>query len=568
MRSAGIIRGKPRLRMRQLAPTFVAAAPKGARTGTSWRVAPEEDSVLRAVGVHLGGLAGSDLAARCQLRNGSKHLGRAERKAALTSDSSSRWAGTITRVSDDMWERQVLNYQDELQDKRAAVEAIQKKLDQPVGSKKGYPTKQEHFNKRRRLQSLSARVVELESRLESGHITIVRGGKHNLKTRHNLDAAEKSEEEWRAHWESSRWFLIADGDSQYEWGNGLISVNPDTGMVALTLPKPLRHLANNKLGRYSFSTPISFKHRSDEWAAQAATGSVRYDITYDAHKERWYVAVSWKVREMPQPSLDELRRRPTLAVDLNGDHLACWVVSPDGNPVGDPITIKYECSKSGGTNDASVRFAIWRLLGTAVEFGCESLAIENLNFRDARAVGREKMGRGKRGKRFRRTVASMPSANFRDRVLGMSHNVGLSVIVVDPAYTSVWGRKYWLGYLKSSRREPCRSHHAAAVVIGRRAMGLSAKRQSKRDGCTSAQQSMSRCSTASKQTRHDHGTKEPLNGNPLSAAAVRSGEKCHRPPFSSQGGCDDGTETRKRRLNLSGDQGIATVQDARPVVGV
>ena len=204
---------------------------------------------------------------------------------------------------------------------------------------------------------------------------------------------------------------------------------------------------------------------------------------FDPDKRRWYIDASWQPTRIELPSLHQLRPLHTLAVDLNADHLAAWVVAPDGNPVGDPITIAYDSSGSSGRNNASLRHAITRLLSVAIAANCGSISIENLNFRDARATGREKMGRGRRGKKFRRTVASMPTAEFRDRLVAMAHNQGIAVIAVDPAYTTKWGKQYWMPHLNESRRTPCSGHHAAAVVIGRRALGLTAKRRSNaRDG--------------------------------------------------------------------------------------
>ena len=60
--------------------------------------------MLRAVGSHLGSLAGRDLAARCaegRLDAKGKAASRARRKRALTAESSSRWAGAITRTTED-----------------------------------------------------------------------------------------------------------------------------------------------------------------------------------------------------------------------------------------------------------------------------------------------------------------------------------------------------------------------------------------------------------------------------------------------------------------------------------
>jgi hypothetical protein len=59
--------------LRPIAGPFVAAAPGGARVRTRLRMSPQDGAVLRAVGSHLGSLAGRDLAARCaQGRLGAK----------------------------------------------------------------------------------------------------------------------------------------------------------------------------------------------------------------------------------------------------------------------------------------------------------------------------------------------------------------------------------------------------------------------------------------------------------------------------------------------------------------
>ena len=82
-----------------------------------------DETVLREIGEHLGGLLRSDLATRCRLGAGYKHLGRAKRKRVLTSQCSSRWAGAITRVAGDMWERELLNIEDlEVRDRRELAE--------------------------------------------------------------------------------------------------------------------------------------------------------------------------------------------------------------------------------------------------------------------------------------------------------------------------------------------------------------------------------------------------------------------------------------------------------------
>jgi hypothetical protein len=123
----------------------------------------------------------------------------------------------------------------------------------------------------------------------------------------------------------------------------------------------------------------------------------------------------------------------------------------------------------------------------AIANGCRALVIENLDFKDAREQGREargrRPGRGKRAKSFRRLVSGLPTAKLRDRLVQMATNQGLSVVAVDPAYTSKWGAEHWLGHLKEISPEAS-GHHAAALVIGRRGLGHRARRHAT-TGCDS-----------------------------------------------------------------------------------
>ena len=87
------------MQLRQIAPPRVVLAPTGFRIRTRLRVNEHDAVVLRSLGTHLGRLANIDLMVRCQL--GPDHDKRhwAARKRALTAESSSRWAGAITKCS-------------------------------------------------------------------------------------------------------------------------------------------------------------------------------------------------------------------------------------------------------------------------------------------------------------------------------------------------------------------------------------------------------------------------------------------------------------------------------------
>jgi hypothetical protein len=114
----------------------------------------------------------------------------------------------------------------------------------------------------------------------------VRDGKALLRTRSNRSAAGLTQAQWRERWESARLFLTADGEAGKPLGNETIRWHPGQGWLELKLPAPLSHLANGPHGRYRLSCPVEFAYRGDEVEAQAVTGAVRYDISFDPQRGR------------------------------------------------------------------------------------------------------------------------------------------------------------------------------------------------------------------------------------------------------------------------------------------
>ncbi|MFE2312210.1 hypothetical protein ACFXC8_03220 [Streptomyces sp. NPDC059441] len=471
--------------LRSLAAPFTIAAPSGARIRDRLRLNAADERVLTLVGEHLGGHQRSDLTARVTLGNVSrKDTERAARKRKLTAVSSSRWAGAMTRSSEDQYQLSVRCLYDERAGLRRAIHAIGERLAVPCGRRKGrtrgYADQDERFQKQRRKQVLASRLAVVEERIAAGRPAIVVGGRRLAGKRHRLADAQLTEREWRQRWDAARLFLTADGESGAPHGNYTITIDPHDGSVTLVLPEPLRHLANAPRGRYRLACTAGFHHRREEWLDRvSAHRAVRYDIVPDATRDRWYLDASWSADTTPPPAPDEIRQRGErlLAVDLNADHLAAVVLDRHGNPIGAPHTVPLELTGPGTTRDGRLRTAITGLLGIAKRQVCAGLVIENLGFADARATGRETMGRGRRGKQFRRTVAGIPTARFRERLRGMACHAGLVVIAVDPAYTSIWGGRYWQRPLQQQTKTTVTRHHSAAMAIGRRGLGHRVRRR-------------------------------------------------------------------------------------------
>jgi hypothetical protein len=370
-------------RLQEIAAPFVAAAPGGARVRARLRVSPQDEAVLRAAGSHLGSLAGRDLAAACAAGEATAAGSRAARKRALTAQSSSRWAGAITRTTQDQVRLAERNLRAGRASLRARVRRIERRLTVPApgrqGRTRGYATPAERHAKDIRLRGLKARLTRIERQAGAGTVSVTRGGRGLLRKRANLAAAGLSEQQWRAQWEAARWFLTADGEKDTPWGNQTLRWHPDERWLEVKLPAPLAGLANRPRGRYRLSCEVTFPYRGDEVAAQAATGAVRYDITHDPASGRWHLDASWKTIPVPVPALQDLRGHPVVAVDVNAGHLAVAVIAADGNVTGIPVTVPLELAGlPATTRDGHLRNAVSALIATARQHGARAIVIEDL----------------------------------------------------------------------------------------------------------------------------------------------------------------------------------------------
>jgi hypothetical protein len=419
---------------------------------------------------------------------------RAQRKQALTAVSSSRWAGAITRAVEDQYQLGMRGLAAQVADLRAAVAVLEQRCVLRPGElapledgdngrgrsrrrRRGYRSAAERFGKTRRLAALRGRLAAAQEALAAGRPSITVGGKRLWRNRNHLEAADMTEQQWRNRWDAARMFLTADGESGKPGGNETIRVD-ESGRLRIKTPAALVEQFGSHL---VIDVPVRFSHRGDEWADRvSARRAVRYDIIHDPARDRWYLDASWKTRPETAPAIEELRSGPVLGVDLNADHLAVCVLDSSGNPIGAPVTIAvHTAGLRASRRDGRVRAAISALLELAQRHNCAAIAVENLDFADARATGRETLGRGQRGKRLRRTVAGIPTRKFRTRLMGMAARRGIAVIGVDPAYTSRWGAQHWGKPLQQQTSDPSTvtTHQGAAAAIGRRGLGLAIRRR-------------------------------------------------------------------------------------------
>ena len=204
------------------------------------------------------------------------------------------------------------------------------------------------------------------------------------------------------------------------------------------LPAPLPDLANAKHGRYVLASKVAFAHRGQEWADRInANRAVAYRIHLDVERGRWYLTASWQHAVVKTVPLDTARANGMVGVDTNADHFAAYRLDAHGNPVGDPMRFHYDLSGTADHRDAQIRHAITRILHWAKGCGVAAIAIEDLDFTAEKT--REKRGRRKR---FRQLISGIPTGKLKARLVSMAAGMNLSIVAVDPAYTSQWGGQH------------------------------------------------------------------------------------------------------------------------------
>jgi IS605 OrfB family transposase len=187
----------------------------------------------------------------------------------------------------------------------------------------------------------------------------------------------------------------------------------------------------------------------------ARGGAVQW-LFYEDEDDRWHANAT--VDDLPKDLVTDIRNG-VVAVDRNVDHLAIAFVDRSGNylerrSLPFPVVGTPEGVASSMIGDAVRTICDW-----AVERNY-GVAVEDLSFDRKKAALKEF------GKAHARRLSGFAYSKFDALLASRASRFGVDVHAVNPAYTTVIGRKKYARTLAMS------AHHAAALVIGRRAMGF------------------------------------------------------------------------------------------------
>ena len=332
------------------------------------------------------------------------------------------------------------------------VAAVSKELGTPRIQK---DLRKLHY-KKRKLQSLQDRLTAAQEEIQNRSYSCIFGSKDLWKKQFNLKANNYgSHSAWREDWELARNYnFLVLGSKDEITGNQScqLELNIDGSYdLELKLPTnfPAKHLQIKNLV-FTYGREII-----DQVYYQNQNKKDRQAITYRFHKDHkgWIVTLT---TELAAKELVTNGHCGVLGVDLNPDHLAVTETDRYGNPVGIytfPLELK---DKSHHQSLAIIGVASKQLVELAKTLK-KPLVVEILDFEAKKAALA-----ASHSPQYAQMLSSFAYSATLRMLKSRAYRYGVEVVDVDPAYTSL------IGLLKFKKHYGLTTHHAAALVIGRR----------------------------------------------------------------------------------------------------
>ena len=286
--------------------------------------------------------------------------------------------------------------------------------------------------KKQRLDILKGRISVCQRELAAGRPRICFGGRDLLR--------KEDLWQWRLRRESRLFFV----DSRNEkFGNQSCRLIGDK--LRLRLPH----------GRFVELSGVKFRYGQERLTAAIAAGGPLTWLVFRAEDGRWHTHVT--ISEEPASAQTD-SRNGVVAVDVNVGFLAVTLVNSDGNPI---VRLKLGFPVAGtpaGEAAAILGDTVRALCLLAMARGY-GIACEDLDF------SKKKAGLREYGAAHARRLSGWSYAKFFKLLEARCARDGIDLKKVNPAYTSV------IGKMKYAACRAMSPHHAAALVIGRAALG-------------------------------------------------------------------------------------------------
>jgi len=370
------------------------------------------------VGRHLGSLAGEDLAHAARAQALGQAAGavppRAQRRSPRELVALGRSDHSHER---DSWQ---LAWRNLVAERRtlASVSTGSSEAHGPRRRAPRFKTRQESYEKRRRLQHLRTRLAGVERRLEDGRVSIC--GRIPSREGPSQSRCCGSAKPPGGSGGRRALFICADGEAGQLLGH-LTVAGTRRALARAAPPEGLEHLANRPGGRYRLSCPVVFAYRGEEVAAQPRARRALRRLLRPG-QARWYLdacgrsptaslARTWSTCARPRD-----RSRPE-----HGHSAVC--VPTLGNPIGAPVSVPLELTGLKASTRTAESDRPSPVCSPLAHTWRRAVVIEDLDFVAWREEGRERSGRRPHGASAPRASAAssrLPTGKFRDRLVQMA----------------------------------------------------------------------------------------------------------------------------------------------------
>ena len=331
--------------------------------------------------------------------------------------------------------------------------------------------------KRRRFAGLKHKLKKLETEKNAGYISLCFGSRRLFhKQFHLRENGYNTHADWKRDWQDARSSEIFTlGSKDESGGNQTCTASvSDDGTISLRVRLPdslaLKH------GKYFVIPNLRFAYGHEVIIAAIQNCQHRRDlqllndpnyknfgqaitIRFKKRPKGWYVFISTDI-SLPRPITS--KEKGVIGVDINSDHLAVVEIDRFGNAL---ATHTMALPPKNATN-AQCRAVIGEASKQIIAL-CEKtqkpLILEDLDFQKKRAQLREKHNS------YARMLSSFAYQSILTHLKSRGASKGIQVHSVNPAFTSLIGR------VNYAERYGLSIHHAAALCIGRRYLGLSEK---------------------------------------------------------------------------------------------
>jgi IS605 OrfB family transposase len=311
--------------------------------------------------------------------------------------------------------------------------------------------------KKRKLTRLKQNLSQLKREKPS----LIFGGKKLFKSQFNLEASGfKSHQEWLEDWQATRRgsFLLV-GSSDEKGGNQNCQLTA-TGQLALTIPYSLlnQFKSHENFQKVQGSPRLVVKSLVFPYGQENINYAISrgQPLTFRFHKKGnvWYISCTVNLPEIPYQSH---RNCGLIGVDLNPSVIGWAYVDREGNLLEKgQIRINLKDRRTEQVK-ATLSEAVKELVNLARIRGCP-LFIERLDFSAKKATMKEQ------GVKYSRMLSGFAYSKFDELLTARAAKVGIELIKVNPAYSSV------IGLTKFLKMYGLSSDTAAGLVLARRGL--------------------------------------------------------------------------------------------------